>query len=346
MKTLWLYFVKNYIRVGLFFYFKSIKVNDIRNIPNGKPLMILSNHQNALLDALLIATRIKGTAYFLTRASVFKKAIVSDILRSLNLLPIYRIRDGYANLGRNESLFNTISGTLNENKTVVIFPEGNHSLARRVRPLSKGFTRIVFNTLKTHQDIDLKLQPIGLNYDKPKELGSSVTIYCGLPIDAQNFAPTDTSNTIQETNNLKITMQTAMSKLTTNVPTENYDAILQQLNELNIDFLDPIAVNNCIESRFQDCQDSRPKRNELHKKVFKFLLILCVFLPFIIWKFLIQPKIEEMEFLATFRFVVGITLVPIFMVLVCVVMFLFLGFKTMMVYLICVLVMAILAIKT
>ncbi len=346
MKTLWLHFVKNYISIGLFFYFKSIKIHNLENVPQGKPLMILSNHQNALMDALLIGSKIKGTAYFLTRASVFKKAIVSDILKSLQLLPIYRIRDGYSNLGRNESLFNTISDKLNENKTVVIFPEGNHDLAKRVRPLSKGFTRIVFNTLEKHQDLDLKLQPIGLNYDTPEELGSNVAIFCGKSIDAQNYAPADTSNTIRETNNLKNTMQDAISRLTTNIPLENYDTILHQLNDINADFLDPIAVNNSIDSGFIDCQDSGSKGNKLHKKVFKFLLKLCLLFPFLIWKFYIQPKITELEFLSTFRFVVAITLVPIFIVLICVMTFLFLGIKIMMLYLLCTLLVAILAIKT
>jgi len=345
LKTLWLYFVKNYISIGLFFYFKSIKVHDPENVPQGKPLMILSNHQNALLDALLIGTKIKGTAYFLTRASVFKKAIVSDILKSLQLLPIYRIRDGYSNLGRNESLFNTVSNKLSENKTVVIFPEGNHDLARRVRPLSKGFTRIVFNTLEKHQDLDLKLQPIGLNYDNPKELGSNVAIFCGKPIDAQNYAHTGTLNVIQK-NDLKNSMQDAMSKLTTNIPTENYDSILQRLTELNVDFLDPITVNHCIDSGFKDCHGSITKENKLLKRIFKFFFILCIPLPFLIWKFYIQSKIEELEFLSTFRFVIAITLVPIFIVLICLIIFFFLGIKTMMAYLLCTLLMAILAIKT
>ena len=43
-------------------------------------------------------------------------------------------------------------------------------------------------------------------------------------------------------------------------------------------------------------------------------MIISVMLPYVIWKYLIESKIEEAEFVATFRFVVAITLVPFYLV--------------------------------
>ena len=98
LKQLWLHFVRAYIRLGLFFYFKKIKVVNVDKVPKKGAVLFLANHQNALLDALLIATRSGRFSYFLTRASVFQNALISSILKSLLMLPVYRIRDGWQNM--------------------------------------------------------------------------------------------------------------------------------------------------------------------------------------------------------------------------------------------------------
>ncbi|MGB5417843.1 1-acyl-sn-glycerol-3-phosphate acyltransferase, partial [Algibacter sp.] len=91
---MWVSFVRGYINLGMFFYFRRIKIHDVQNVPKSKPVLLLSNHQNALLDALLIGTKCNRSAYFLTRASVFNKPVIAKILESLQMLPVYRIRDG------------------------------------------------------------------------------------------------------------------------------------------------------------------------------------------------------------------------------------------------------------
>ena len=146
MHKLWLLSVRGYLKLGLFFYFKKIQIFNADNVPKDKAVLILSNHQNALLDALLIATKCGRFVFYLTRASVFKKSFVDKLLRSLQMLPVYRIRDGWSNITKNNSIFTNCADLLSKNEGVVIFPEGSHNLKRKVRPFSKGFTRIVFET--------------------------------------------------------------------------------------------------------------------------------------------------------------------------------------------------------
>ena len=56
MKDIWVNFVKSYIRLGLFFYYKKIKVVGKENIPKDSAVLFVSNHQNALIDPLIIGT--------------------------------------------------------------------------------------------------------------------------------------------------------------------------------------------------------------------------------------------------------------------------------------------------
>ena len=139
MKVYLLHIIRAYLRLGLFFYFKTIRVFNAEHIPKDKPVLFLANHQNALLDPLLIATNSERFSYYLTRAGVFKKQWVSKLLNQLRMLPVYRIRDGWSNLTHNNPIFEACSNLLHNKEAIVIFPEGSHNLNRTVRPLSKGF---------------------------------------------------------------------------------------------------------------------------------------------------------------------------------------------------------------
>ena len=121
MKNLFIRVMKSYVSLGLFFYYKKITVHGHENIPPDKPLLLLPNHQNALLDALLVATSIDGYSYYLTRANVFNNRIVAKLLEWLRLIPVYRIRDGYGTLTKNTEIFERCSRLLNANQSVLIF---------------------------------------------------------------------------------------------------------------------------------------------------------------------------------------------------------------------------------
>ena len=313
MKRIWLHSVRAYIGLGLFFYFKRIKVYDAEKIPNNKPVLFLSNHQNALLDALIIATKTNRFSYFLTRASVFQKPLMSKLLHSFNMLPVFRIRDGWSNLNNNNSIFSSCSKLLSEKKAVAIFPEGSHNLNRTVRPLSKGFTRIVFETLETYPDIDLKLIPIGLNFINAKNFPDSVSVYFGKSIDAKQYI---SDNKNEDIVNLKQDIQLKISELTTHIDSENYEDTLKKLDSLNVDFLNPKVVNACIKSNFENCVVTPKRKQFIFRKLFKGLFVISIFVPVLLWKYIVKPRIVEKEFLSTFRFALAITAVPIWMILV------------------------------
>ena len=342
MHKLWLYSVRGYLKLGMFFYFKKIQVFNVENVPKDKAVLILSNHQNALLDALLIATQCGRFVFYLTRASVFKKSFVDKLLRSLQMLPVYRIRDGWSNITKNNSIFTTCSELLNKGEGVVIFPEGSHSLKRTVRPFSKGFTRIVFETLQNNPDTDLKLLPVGLNFVKPKEFGDSVSIYFGNTLEAKQYALNfDNDNVIK----LKQDVHTEISKLTTHIPSDEYHETLESLDKLNVDYLDPKSVNTSITSNLKEGEStSKPRINGL-RAVLRFMLKLVLFGPYLIWSKLLKPKITEEEFTSTFRFAVALTLVPLWLIVIGVVLSLFFGWMIGIGFIVSVLLFELLAVK-
>src|SRR5690606_5992673 len=108
-------------------------------------------------------------------------------LHSVNMLPVYRVRDGWSTISKNNYIFKTCTEKLKQNQTVSLFPEGNHHINRTVRPLSKGFTRIIFETLNSYPNLDLQVVPIGLNYLEGTTYGDSVALHYGSPISAKSM---------------------------------------------------------------------------------------------------------------------------------------------------------------
>jgi len=341
MKVYLLHIIRAYLRLGLFFYFKKIRVFNAAHIPKDKPVLFLANHQNALLDALLIATRSGRFSYYLTRAGVFKKQWVSKLLNQFRMLPVYRIRDGWSNLTHNTPIFESCSELLCNNEALVIFPEGSHNLKRTVRPLSKGFTRIVFNTLEKYPEIDLQLIPVGVNFVKAESFGDSVSLYFGDPIDARSYLSEDRNHSISK---LKQDIHNGICELTTHIESEGYNETLQKLNSLNVDFLDPNAVNRCISNNFKDCKYKK-RKSIIPGFLLKGLLIINLLIPYIVWKLYIEPKIKEIEFKSTFRFAAAITIVPLYLILVVFLLYNSVGITLAMLYLLGVLILAQLAIK-
>lgn len=304
--------------------------------------MFLANHQNALIDPLLIATKSGRFSYFLTRASVFKKPLVSKFLHSLQMLPVYRIRDGWSNISNNNSIFSTCTELLHQHKAIVIFPEGSHHINKTVRPLSKGFTRIVFETLEKYPDIDLQLIPVGINFKQSEAFVDRTALFFGKPLDAKAYLQKDRNKAVIA---LKQDVQEAISKLTTHIPNDNYEETFKKLEQHHVDYLNPEAVNTCIQTNFETCKVGvKPKFNPF-KPLVKYILLINFILPFLIWRHVIIPKIKEIEFKATFRFAIYVTLFPIWFFAITLILGAFFGWQVALGYALSITVLSLLYVK-
>lgn len=315
MKLIWYHIVKIYIRTGLFFYFKKINVYGINNIPKKGAVLFVSNHKNALIDPLLIATTTTRNIHFLTRASAFKLKLIKWILSTVNMLPIYRLRDGKETLKKNNEIFDKCYSVLGKKRSLLIFPEGTHDIKRWVRPLSKGFTRITFGALENNPGMELQIVPIGLNYSKADEFAESVSIYYGTPIHVNPYYNKNELNT--STIALKEIVSKKMKDLTTHIEDQdNYNSIIQSL--AGVDFLNPVLVNKRIKEINSNkskitIHKTKSRNNEpsLLWKMLKIIVSINSLFPLLIYK-IIEPKIQEIEFVSTTKFAVGITAFPLF----------------------------------
>ncbi len=312
MKQLGYYFFKGWISLALFFYYKKVRVVGLDNVPKNTAVLFLSNHQNALLDILLIATRCQRKPWYLTRADVFKNGLFRPLFRFLQMLPVYRIRDGKANLSKNWGLFEDCARLLLQREAILLFPEANHSLRRQVRPLSKGFTRIIEATLTIGPNLDFQLIPIGQNYQNPTEAGDEAAIYFGKPIKVQEFK--GCQDIVGE---IKKAVFEQLKELTTHID-EDYENNLLRLKQNKTDFIYPERVNKQIQDKQFELLHSPITASV--RTVLK-TLFYTIHLPMVLlWRLVLKPKVPEPEFEATFRFGFVLLAYPLFYLLTFVVL--------------------------
>ncbi|QOI96669.1 MAG: 1-acyl-sn-glycerol-3-phosphate acyltransferase [Flammeovirgaceae bacterium] len=309
MNKLLYYFLRIYVWCALHIYFKKIIARQTENIPRKGPVLFLANHQNALLDALVIAVTAPRYCYFIARADVFKNSIAARLLSLINMRPVYRLRDGIKSIPNNKYTFTWASSVLLRNECLLFFPEGNHSLLRRVRPLSKGFTRIVGEALVNNPSLDLQIIPVGINYTNHTGFRGSVSIYYGKPVGASLFK----NNLLP----LRDAVEEKLKSLTTHVEDEaTYHKVIGKLEQTLPDYLDPIETNRRIRLIEEGLPVDTAVVKRSSKSPFRYMLYplywLCLLvnvIPLLLWKWL-KKKITDPVFTGTIRFAVGITVVP------------------------------------
>lgn len=174
--------------MGLKLFFGGVKLIDTARIPKEGAIILAPNHQGAFMDAMLVGTYTGRPVHFLTRADIFKKGWVSSILKSLHMMPIYRIRDGIQSLSGNDEVFEACFQLLREGKAVLIFPEGNHGPEYYLRPISKGSARLALDARDTLEpSIPLYVVPVGINYFSHKWPFAKVKIKFGEAIDTSSY---------------------------------------------------------------------------------------------------------------------------------------------------------------
>ncbi len=312
MKDLIYKIVRAVVKGLLQLYFGQIVVQGIENVPRNKPVLFLSNHQNAFLDTILIATACGRSPFFLTRASVFTNKILKSIFTFFKMIPIYRIRDGIKSLKNNEQTFAICTALLAKSQAIVLFPEGNHSLKRRVRPLSKGFTRIIFSSLEKFPDLDIYIVPIGVNYKSAANFPDKVAVIYGQPIrvlDVYNGQDLVRSKDIF----LKLVFE-QLTTLTTHIESEkNYDAIIEKLDLLGPDYLVPENINKRLIPITESTKIPEIKTSQGWFDAFsEFIFVLFNFPIVFAWRKFIKPKIKEQEFLSTMRFAFSVITYPFY----------------------------------
>jgi 1-acyl-sn-glycerol-3-phosphate acyltransferase len=215
----WMQFWHNKI-----FYRKVVFVHRDK-VPLQDHLIFTPNHQNTLMDALAVEFSFKNQFVFVARSDIFKKKFIARILYFLKILPVYRIRDGYESLRKNEMVFKKTLDIIRNKNGFVILPEGNHAGFRQLRALKKGFARIAFQAEEASGfSLDIKIVPVGINYSNYENVRSDLLVVFGDAFPVSEFYEAYRSHPAKAYNQIKAKLSERLKPVMVHISSPFYNA--------------------------------------------------------------------------------------------------------------------------
>jgi 1-acyl-sn-glycerol-3-phosphate acyltransferase len=173
--------------VALRWYYRDIEIEGLSRVPRQQPLLLVVNHPNALVDALLVGWVIPRRVLITAKATLFRNPVAGALLRWLGVVPLRRASDEASaasrpDPARNRETFRAIHDALRAGGTVLIFPEGKSHDEPSLAPLKTGAARRALHARDTGDVPGLAIVPIGLTFERKEAPRSRVLVQVGEPI--------------------------------------------------------------------------------------------------------------------------------------------------------------------
>lgn len=178
--------VKIWVRLALRIFCTKTTVTGRESLAMAGPVLLVANHPNSFLDAIVIGAQFDRPVHFLARGDAFHKPWHNTLLRMLNMIPVYRISEGKENLHLNERAFQRSKEVLQAGEIVLIFIEGICLNTHQLQPFKKGAARIAWENRLLP---GFSILPMGIAFDHFRRFGKEVTMHFGKPLLPQTLLP-------------------------------------------------------------------------------------------------------------------------------------------------------------
>jgi len=179
--------LKPLAKVALRVFFRKIYYLNEDQMPKKGPVIIVSNHPTAFIETILYPTFGKRATYNILRGDMFSTPFLKWVLSQIKTIPIFRFRDGFENMRKNQEIMDKIVQLLKNGRVISIMVEGSHQHCKRLRKVQKGAARIVFQAYEQYGDLDIQIVPLGINFSNSHQFRSVMMAKFGPPIPLQEF---------------------------------------------------------------------------------------------------------------------------------------------------------------
>jgi glycerol-3-phosphate O-acyltransferase/dihydroxyacetone phosphate acyltransferase len=218
------------ISVAIRLFFRRIEVVNVERVPEKGPLLFVLNHPNGLVDPALVFVSLPRRVSFLAKSTLFDNRFGAFVLRTFEILPVYRRIDAGAKLQSNLSTFENCFELLRRGRCIAIFPEGISHDEPQLQKIKTGAARIVLGAVSGPEPASgLKIVPVGLYYTSKTSFRSEALIRYGdifgvesIELDANGEPPRDAVA------KLTAKIETSLRDVTLNLETESeLDAVVR-----------------------------------------------------------------------------------------------------------------------
>lgn len=184
--------------IALHWFYRDIRVSGTENIPANAPLLIAVNHQNALVDSLIVAWVVPRRITMTAKATLLKNPLIALLFRILRVVPLRRVSDEIpksdgspVDRSRNADAFREIFDVLDRHGAVLIFPEGKSHNEVGLEPLKSGLARLALQARDKHSVKGIAILPLGLVFEEKGVPGTIAGVHIGKPIEMDSWPTTD-----------------------------------------------------------------------------------------------------------------------------------------------------------
>ncbi len=161
-------------RLALWIFCPKVQIQGAELMKSRGPLLIVANHPDSFLDAVILGAYYPRKLHFLARGDVFRNPVYGFLLRSIGMIPIHRAREGREHLHLNAGTFQESVEVLRRGDGLLIFIEGICLLTHEIQPFKKGATRIL--EAAQAAGIQPMVHVVGLGYSDFRAFGKVISI--------------------------------------------------------------------------------------------------------------------------------------------------------------------------
>jgi glycerol-3-phosphate O-acyltransferase/dihydroxyacetone phosphate acyltransferase len=285
---LW-HILKYYMCFVIAVFFKRSQIKNAHHFKVKGPVILAVNHPNGFMDPVVLSTlgyypRLR----YLARGDAFKKGLITAILESLGIIPIYRIQDGgKEGLKKNDATYERVNSLLNKNKKIMIFAEGLCIQERRLRPLKKGVPRMIMGIMESGKLDDLIVVPVGINYTDPSQFQGTIFCNVGKPIKMIEYMAAYKEAPAKTMNQFLADLTPCMKELIVHINHQRSEEVIEHLEEVcRLDYYKhkkyslrnlehDFNFSNYIVDIINKAEETQPEKvKELHHKTAHYFSVL------------------------------------------------------------------------
>ena len=180
--------------IALHWFYGDIRVVGKERIPTRGPLLIAVNHQNALVDSLIVGWVMPRRIAMTAKATLADNPLIAFLFRILHVVPLRRVSDearkakgSPIDRSRNRDAFREIVDLLRRSGAVLIFPEGKSHNEFGLEPLKTGLARLALQARDESAIRGIRILPLGLVFEDKGTPGSAVGARMGEIIEMDSW---------------------------------------------------------------------------------------------------------------------------------------------------------------
>ncbi len=187
-------FVRRLARTAAGLFYRNLELVGAERIPASGPLIVAANHQNALVDPMLLVATLPRALQPLAKAPLFRHPLVRPFLAAVGAVPVQRAQESGNDPARNDAMFRATSEALAAGGAILIFPEGIGHFEPALQPLRTGAARMLLGARAAGAP-PVTLLPVGLVFRQPGRFREGAgAVLVGEPIptaDCERLHATD-----------------------------------------------------------------------------------------------------------------------------------------------------------